>query len=124
MGKFSRSKGKRGELEVVQGYQAAGYPSAHRNTIDGQVDGDIADIPDYAEVRRREKLNFSGWVQECREKCGPRPWALWTRRSGEQWAVTIEGDRYLALLAQARTEPKVVRHYITAAGNVIPMDDA
>lgn len=106
MGAMSRNKGKRGELEVVHGYQSAGFPDAHRNTIDGQVDGDIADIPDYAEVRRRETISFSTWVAECRAKCGKRPWALWTRRSGEEWAVTLEGERYLWLLAQAAPYPE------------------
>ena len=97
-GRGSRQKGKVGELDIVHAFQDAGFPEAHRNTIDGQVDGDIAKVPDYTEVRRRETLAIPAWVRECEERCPEgRDWALVFRRSREPWTVCISLDHYLRL---------------------------
>lgn len=101
-GRTSRSKGKRGELEVVHLYQEHGFTNAKRTGDAQQVAGDIAGVPDYTEVRRRERQQFSAWIAECREESGDKDWALFTRRSTEPWAVTVDAEHYLELLRKAQ----------------------
>jgi hypothetical protein len=97
-GKTSRRKGKTGELEVVHKFHAHGFNEAKRSGDAQQHEGDLTGVPDYTEVRRRERQAFPAWIKECREESGDRDWALWTRRSNEEWAVTIDADHYLELL--------------------------
>ena len=100
MGAASRRKGKANELAVAHAFQDNGWPDACRNTIDGQIEGDLLNVPDYTEVRRRETLAIPAWIRECEEKSGERDWALVFRRSREPWSVCVSLGHYLDLIGR------------------------
>jgi hypothetical protein len=105
MGRASRSKGKRGEREVVKRFIAAGVPCRRRweeqSKPGGQENGDLA-IGEaeevYAEVRHQEVLRIPAWLREVEEKAKGRPRALIFRRNREDWHVAVPLDDYIELL--------------------------
>lgn len=101
-GRAARRKGKRGELEVVRKFREYGFEDAARSQRGvAQTEGDVQNVPDMTEIRRRETLHMPKWIAECRDKRGDREWALVFRRSNEPWSVAIDLDHYLDLLARA-----------------------
>lgn len=103
MGKFSKEKGKRGELYVVNRFKEYGYNNVHRtaqykgNT--GQA-GDIEGI-DYihAEVKFVERLNLYEAMEQAKNdsKFTLKKPTVFHKRSRDKLLVTMEFDDWIDL---------------------------
>lgn len=113
MGKMSRDKGARGELEVLRMYQAAGFTGTRGFMSGGMGGGDLAgDMPDLPEVKFAETVKLYTWVDQAVAAAASGVagtvasecirWVLWHRKSRRKWLVTIDGERYIELLVTER----------------------
>jgi Holliday junction resolvase len=100
-----RSKGARGELEVVKLVQAAGWRAAHRNFASGAAGfSDVAHGPAgvVIESKRTERLRFrDAWrqVEADAHRAGPGTLPLLaTRWNSGSWLGVVELDELLTLL--------------------------
>lgn len=102
MGRASRDKGARGELEVLQLVRDAGWTRATRNFASGAVgNGDLAHGPAGVvfEVKRTERLDLPGAYRQAVEAAGPHDLPVVAhRRSRDPWLATLPLDELLALL--------------------------
>src|SRR5581483_6665546 len=104
LGRRPRSKGNRGELEIIKLFQKWGWSSARRNfQSGGQGGGDVINGPEGShEVKRRETLNI--WAAIAQSKAAARPseqWFVWFRRNGEtDWKVAMDAEFALMLLRE------------------------
>jgi len=105
MSASQRSKGARGEVEVVAMLKATGWPNASRNWMSGAAGfGDFLHGPEgvILEAKRVEALRFwDSWKQvaEDAEIAGPEfmP-VLATRRNASKWLAVCELEDLLDLL--------------------------
>ena len=98
-----RSKGARGEGELVQLIRAHGWPLAHRNFASGSAGGsDIARGPEgvVIECKRTERLRLrEAWAQVCRDAAPSKSLpVLATRWNGSEWLAVLPFDELLSLL--------------------------
>lgn len=108
MSRTERSKGKRGELELVHLLRNHGWPDAKR-TSDGQRQhgrGDIAHGPAgiHLEAKRQETTSIWTWCAQAEAEAPPGciPVVAF-RRSRSPWMACIPLDELLALLAHRET---------------------
>ena len=103
MGKASRTKGARGELEIVALLRDHGWPRARR-THDGREQaqrGDIANGPAgvYWEVKRQERLNVPAALAQVERDAPPLDLPILVHRPSRQdWMATLPLDELLSLL--------------------------
>lgn len=104
MGKMARSKGQRGEREIVhllqpyvnKAFQDCGLqpPLIQRNQLQSDRGGyDLVGVPWMApEVKRCETLNLKAWWKQCMEqaKDGQTP-VLFYRQNASKWRVRMVG---------------------------------
>ena len=97
----SRSKGKRGELEVVRTLRDYGYDARRGNASIGEPD--VVDGPEgyHLEVKRREREQTDVWLeQSIRDaKNGEVPLVI-HRKSGMPWKVTLLLSNMLELIKE------------------------
>lgn len=104
MGRASRDKGSRGELEVVEMIRAAGWPFCHRNFDSGSAGGgDVARGPAgvAVEIKRTEALRLREAWKQAVDDAAPRreiP-VVMHRWNGGEWIAMLPADELLALLA-------------------------
>lgn len=89
----SRSKGQRGEREIVHFWKRQGYDDAHRTPLSGgmQWKGDVQGVPGlHIEVKRSERAQIWDWLAQAERDCpdGLIP-ALHFRRSRGEWYVAL-----------------------------------
>lgn len=100
MGKMSRDKGKRGELELAKLLRQHGYDARRGQQFSGaNGDPDVVGLPGiHIEVKRVEKLNLYKAMQQAENDAreGEAP-AVFHRRNGEYWLVTMELEDWLSL---------------------------
>jgi hypothetical protein len=106
MGRMSRNKGARGELEVAALVRAAGWPNATRNFASGaRGNGDIAHGPALTVIESKFTDHFelrACWAQVTRdaERAGVGYLPLLAHRwNGGTWLGITELDELLALIA-------------------------
>ena len=102
MGKPSRSKGKRGELEVVKILNAHGY-DVRRTPNSGGLHwkGDIIGLDGFCvEVKRCESLQLPKWWSKLVLEAGRNMPLLAHRRSNEEWLVTMRLQDLLGLMRE------------------------
>ena len=94
MGKFSRDKGKRGELELAHKLQELGFPDTHRSQqyCGSANSADILGLPGiHAEVKRTETLSlYAAYAQAMQdaENTVDMP-TVFHRRNGKPWLVAM-----------------------------------
>ena len=103
IGRASRNKGKRAELEVVKILKVAGFEKAQRSA---QYCGNTGDAPDveglpgiHIEVKRVERLNLRKAYEQAvndSKKSGDFP-AVFHRQSHQPWMVTLSLNDFLKL---------------------------
>ena len=102
---FARTKGARGELELVHFLQEAGFPSAERSAVQskgGAVAPDVIGTPWWVECKRRGTDDAYKWLQQAerdREANDSNKKAVTFHRLDGQtrWAVTMWADHFLNL---------------------------
>lgn len=105
IGKASRNKGKRGELEIVKVLKVAGYEKAQRSA---QFKGNTGQAPDveglpgiHIEVKRVERLNlrkaYEQAVNDSKENGNNDIAAVFHRGSYQPWMVTLSLEDFLKL---------------------------
>ena len=100
MGKMSRDKGKRGERELSKILQQYGYDARRGQQFSGaNGDPDVVGLPGiHIEVKRVERLNLYQAMEQAksdaREDEAP---AVFHRRNGEKWMVTMMLEDWMEL---------------------------
>ena len=101
----SKSKGKRGELELVEALRTAGYDNARRSA---QYCGNTGEAPDvvgmeglHIECKRREQIQDEAFLQQAEKeaKKGLIPIVMY-RRSREQWKVCLRLNVFMAIWSE------------------------
>lgn len=102
MGKASRDKGKRGELEFAALCREEGYDAARRTAQYCGKTGEAADVVGlpgiHVEVKRVEHLDLTGAMDQSRRDAreGEIP-IVAHRKSREQWKVTMLAEDFFKL---------------------------
>ncbi len=103
IGKASRNKGKRGELEIANLLKAAGFEKAQRTAQckgkTGQA-GDVEGLPGiHIEVKRVERLNLKAAYQQAihdsKENSNNEIPTIFHRQSHQPWMVTLSLSDFL-----------------------------
>lgn len=108
MGRASRSKGARGELEIVALLQDNGWTRARR-THDGRdqaLRGDIANGPQgvHIEVKRQERLSVPAALAQIERDAAPLDLPVLIHRPSRcDWMATIPLSELLPLLRLRET---------------------
>lgn len=94
MGKFSKDKGKRGELEFAHRLQELGFPNAHRSQqYCGAVESaDVIGVPGvHSEIKRCERLSiYDAYEQAVRDSEGTEDIPMvFHRRNGQRWLAIM-----------------------------------
>lgn len=101
-----RSKGNRGERQIVDIFNEHGWTAARRNfQSGGQGGGDVINGPQdcYIEVRYRETWAIPAWLQEVEEKRGPTDLGVLIfrrNRNPSGWYAAVPLDALLELLEE------------------------
>jgi Holliday junction resolvase len=108
MGRMSREKGARAELEVGGIFEANGIDVFRTQNVGGkQMRGDLYGVPGhFLEIRRREAYRIGPWMDEIREEAklaaGNLAPVLITRRSHEPWLAVQDLTDWIDLLKEAK----------------------
>lgn len=97
----SRTKGKRGELEVAKILRERGYDSRRGQQFKGSPDSpDVTGLPGFhLEVKRVEQLRLKDAMEQSKRDAGEDEVPLVVhRKSREPWYVTVSLDDFLDLL--------------------------
>ena len=102
MGKMSRDKGKRGELELVHRLQDLGFPDVHRaqQYCGSATSADVLGLPRiHPECKRTEALRlYEAVAQAVRDSEGTDDLpAVFHRRSKQPWLVVMRLDDWAVL---------------------------
>lgn len=98
MSKLSRTKGARGEREVVTLLREA-WAGIKRGLTQTRGGSDVADVegsPYWIEVKIGKKPNINAAVEQAKSATDGRPVAVFTRRDGEEWLVTMRAVDWVA----------------------------
>ena len=110
IGRASRQKGARFELEVAQYLQAHGYPDAHRTAQHCGKTGDAGDVEGvgglHVECKHVEKLNlYKAYHQAVRDSDangnGNIPVVI-HKRNREETLVTLSLDNFIQIYSASR----------------------
>jgi hypothetical protein len=97
-----RSKGNRGEREIIDMLHAHGWTGARRNfQSGGQGGGDVIGGPPGTsiEIKYYEAVRIWDWLAQCEAAASPTEIPLlFFRRNRSGWHVALPADELLALL--------------------------
>lgn len=100
MGKPSREKGKRGELEISHILQEYGYPARRSVQFNGwQGEADVIGVEGlHIEVKRVEKLNIeTAMDQSRRDAKGSEIPVVFHRKNNRSWLATLPLDDFIRI---------------------------
>lgn len=105
----SQRKGKAGELELVSLLKEYGYNYVRRGkSLSYGKEPDASGLPGiHVEVKRRERLNLSKAMAQAvkdSRKFGDGFPAVFHRRNGEDWQVTMNLCDWIALYRKSKLE--------------------
>jgi Holliday junction resolvase len=109
MGRMSRDKGKRGELEVAELLRAHGFQAERGRQYSGSPDSpDVRhDIPGVAiEVKRTERFALYPALEQAKQdrRAGDVP-VVFHRMNGRPWVVCLEAEDFLTLMRALYRRP-------------------
>lgn len=96
----SRQKGKRGELELAKALRSHGYETRRGQQYSGaNGDADVLGLPGiHVECKRVERLNLADAMAQAIADARPGELpAVFHRRNGAQWQVTMRLDDWIEL---------------------------
>ncbi len=104
MGTKSQRKGRGGELELAKILQAAGLPAEAAPPLNYGSQPDLTGLPGiHVEVKRHEQLRIPEWMAQAEQdadKFRDGLPAVFHRRNGEQWRVTMNLKDWITLYKQ------------------------
>ena len=103
MGKFSRDKGKRGELEFAKLCKKHGFESRRGQQYSGtETSADVVGLEGiHIEVKRTEKLNLYDAIDQVkRDKNKSDLGIVAHRRNNHKWLVIMDADEWFNLYLQ------------------------
>lgn len=96
----SRSKGKRGELELARELKHHGYACRRGQQFSGASgDADVIGLPGiHIECKRVERLNLQDAMAQAKHDCRERTFpTVFHRKNNARWLVTMELDDWIEL---------------------------
>lgn len=105
-GRYSRSKGARAEVHVVNWLRDHGWPGARRYLSgDGRQPGDIDGVPGVAfEVKDQQRHDLSGWLRQTEREAGPNLPVLVVKARGKadpgQWYAVLRLEDLASVLRE------------------------
>lgn len=101
-GKGQRSKGGRGEREIVQLLRDIGFDARRNFQSGGAGGGDIIGVPDHClEVKRQERVCVWEWISQCGAAARPTETAVVAfRRSSSPWYAVLDAGDYFAMVKE------------------------
>ncbi len=104
MGKLSRDKGKRGELEVAALLKAHGFDARRgQQFAGGPGSPDVVHSMDgfHIEVKRTETFSlYDALAQSNADKKPGEDSVLFHRRNGKSWVVVMDAEAFLKLMRE------------------------
>lgn len=99
----SRSKGKRGELEIAEALRAEGFEARRGQQFKGGVDSPDVVCPDlgnfHLEVKRVEAGNLYTWLKQAIRDAGPgKTPTVFHRKNGEEWVTILRMQDFIKLV--------------------------
>ena len=109
MGRMSRQKGKRGELECAELLRAHGFQAQRGQQHSGSPDSpDVKhDIPGlFIEVKRTERFNLYAALEQAKgdRRAGDIPCVL-HRMNGREWVAVLPAEDLLTILRALYRRP-------------------
>lgn len=104
-GRRSREKGKRGEREVAKLLSDAGYESRRGVQFCGGGDSPdvISELPCHIEVKRTEKFNLWGAMDQASADAVDMPPIVFHRPSHRPWVIVMYAEDFLELLRKEQS---------------------
>jgi hypothetical protein len=102
MGKASRDKGNRGEIEVRDIFRDHGF-SCDRTPNSGalRIKADLyGNVPIHVEVKWQERTNLLAWIRQTLLAAGSSPSVLFWRTSRMRWRADVDGQLFVWMLAE------------------------
>jgi hypothetical protein len=104
----SRQKGKRGELELAHELARYGLSARRSQQFKGTADSadvEVTEWPDiHVECKRVQALNLPKAIAKCVEEAGGDKYAaVFHRRNGEPWLVTMTLTDWMLITKRAAT---------------------
>ena len=103
MSRAQREKGKRGELQVRDIFNAVGFDCYRTPNSGGlQLPGDIQGVPGlHVECKHQERVLIKDWINQAGSDCpdGSMPVVAW-RTSRMPWRVDLDLRDFAAILAE------------------------
>ena len=100
MGRMSKNKGKRGELELSHWLTKRGHPARRGQQFQGSPDSpDVIceSLPIHIECKRTEALRIYDALEQAQED-SDLPGVVFHRRNSRDWLVVLDADDFLGLL--------------------------
>lgn len=101
LGKSSQTKGRRGELELVQLFQSHGIPAEPGQAVSYGATPDIVGVDGvHVECKRAETLRLSEWMAQAERdarRFGDGVPVVFFRRSREPWRVVMNLADWIAV---------------------------
>lgn len=100
MGKMSKNKGKRGELELADWLIQRGHPARRGRQFKGTPDSpDVLcpSLPFHIECKRTEKLSVYVALEQAQED-SDLPGVVFHRRNHRDWICILDANDFLELL--------------------------
>lgn len=101
MGKKSRNKGKRGELELSHFLTDHGFPAQRGQQFKGGKDSPDVDCPSFPfpiECKRTEALSAYKALDQCQADAG-RAGVVFHRRNNRHWIAILDAELLLEVLS-------------------------
>ena len=98
MGKLSRNKGKRGELELSHFLTEHGHPARRGQQFSGSPDSPdvVCDGLPHIECKRTERFSLYEALEQAQEDGGPGA-MVFHRRNRKPWVVVMDAQQFLTL---------------------------
>ena len=99
----SRTKGAAGERELARLLREKGYGCRRGVQYHGGADSpDVIGLPGiHIECKRVERLNIDKAMEQARRDTGDAMPAVFHRRNGKKWLVTMELDDWLRIYTES-----------------------
>jgi len=99
MGKMSKNKGKRGELELAKFLIAHGHPARRGQQFKGGADSPdvISELPIHIECKRTETLSAYKALEQAQAD-SVLPAVVFHRRNHKPWIVILDAQAFLELI--------------------------